>query len=1498
MRISDLVQFHEERFFEGAVQLRWVQERETQAEQAAQAFVFHGPRYHGANDAARDGIETSYRLKDSASLVRDLLKSIHRGWQGEEQNPYSLVVAGYGSGKSHLALTCATLLGHPHNPVAQQIIAHISQADPAIGQEVQQLIAGFAKPALVLALDGMAGFHLGNALIQAVFTQLRRYDVDASAIRDLSPRFQTAEQFVERNFAIRTDQFNQRLPNWTASAICAALQNNDEAIYAEVDAIYNQANGSPIPVTGLESAQELINTLCDVYCGANGAFSSVVILFDELGRYLEYAAEKPQLAGDAALQQIFQGVQDNSNKVRLIGFIQYELKAYLKRFSTADLRQLQRYITRFDAAEKWYLSTNLETLFAHMIGKNETGLAQLWSETNADEHQQLTWKRMQQAMPGFQRFPVWNEPDRFSRVITQGCWPLHPLATWFLTRQRDVVQSRSALTFIKDLIERIGAEQAVVTGQRLRQVSAAELALRSLLPEMIAAERETGATVAETLQLLLEKFQAHLNDPQRLALAGVAILEKMRIGKQNQEAMNALLSEATALDSESLHSALQVLNRELGALEWNADLGQYELIADAATRGQFQQWLRKHLAELTAQAVRELFLKRAAQDCELGNIETDFGQSQEIRTLDWRFEAQLAHSGTIEALIHRAFQQWQQAFSPKEAKGQVIYLYLHPDDDANALDIKICTWLEQELKATGYTAAPIWIIGIPDNHGKIADHLGRLQLFENQLSSNDQEQFRRFIPEESARSRQALKETAQELIKERWHRIAGFPETPTGRLKQIGAAIFSRIYPQALPFPFDGFATANGGGMADCVQLTRDLIMRQVDGPWVQAQKIRVQNRVNTLLVKSWKVLHSSGRLAEPGDPAVKTVYQQLQQRHQSQPQTTLWDSCQFLIHPPYGMNAASAGLLLGLLIGIDHPPRRLELDGEMIGSAEWINAAFPNQRSQSLTREILAQSTLRFLAENSEQRWRSLLNRWENEIHYLQKVALANEVERLRKMDPLPESLEGNYKYLRDDANEALTHLREMQSRLDQWERQIESAERQDNLGWLLKTGFLLSRQQKDLQNQACWPDEYINDCEKLLTEIRRFLTPRLTDWIPRQSCNHIAQVIEFKIRMEKAVKRCNELGFVREARALEQHAQQVGFQVEERQRFVLTLDESNNYPHQPEPTESTPVRQLRDDLAKGDMLIKGVQAAGNVLKPAEIKARIEAIEQRKQKLNAMLKRQRDTLRGLYEAAPTTLQSLHGAIATVQRLRPVFAGAVDERELSELAVQMERIQAAVSAWPTGEATVERLMELIQQQLEQQLAELNAFLAEEEMEPAWNISTVFQELANERIAAARRRSTHWLAPYQTLPEQIEQMEQQDCRAIQQELQTAPGYLAEADRAQIEQLLNIVKQRLEKLEEQARQAQLTAWQQPFLALGNINNLSRYETEQLLKDLQHPPYELRPAELAVLEPVQKQLTAHLDQLSIDELIQRIAQLPIARQRQLLNLLLEQLKEQQSG
>lgn len=1489
MQIGKLIHFHDERFFDGAVQLRWMQTNTDKAKEAAQSFVFHGPRYHGGSVAQNDGVDSGYRLKDTASFVRDLLSSLQAGWQGQEENPYWMVVAGYGSGKSHLALTCAALLGKQHD-VTESILANISQADATLGSEIRRQVGQLTKPVLVLPLDGMSGFHLGNALSQAVFAQMHYYGVDAGAIRDLSPRFQTAEQFVERNFSFRTDSFAQYLPGLDAEEICTRLRDNDESIYSAVDAIYSDANGSPIPIIGQESAQELINTLCEVYCGSEGAFSSVVILFDEFGRYLEYAADKPRLAGDAALQQIFQGVQDNSTKVRFIGFIQYELKAYLKRFGSADLRQLQRYITRFDAAQKYYLSTNLETIFAHMIGKNETGLASVWQQSHAENHWQTSWQLLSKALPEFGRYPAWSELERFSRVIAEGCWPLHPLATWFLTRQRDVVQSRSALTFIKDTIGRIVNEDALVDGQ-LRQISAAELVLQSLLPELIAAERETGASTAETLQLLLEKYQAHLTSNQQKVLAGVAVLAKMRIGKQGQDTMSSLIAEATALDRVTVDVSLRTLGQELGALEWNRDLGQYELIADAASRGQFQQWLRNKQQVISTDAVRDLFIRNATKDGGLGNIDTDFALNHDIRTSDWFFEAQFAHTYTLEAIVQRAFQDWNEAILPNEAKGRVIYLYLHASDDLEITNTKIQDSLQAGLERFQQIRAPIMVVGIVDAEELIAETFKRLEIFDSS-TAEENERFRRFIPEERERARLALQSTIQEAIKERHYWIAGFPQAPNGRLKAIGETIFSQVYSKTIPFPFDGFANSNGGGAGDAAQLMRNLTTGQVDGHWLASQATKLRNRTQAVLDNAWKALHKDGRLVTPAEASVNTVYLWLQQLHQNQPERSLWDSYHALIAPPYGMNASSAGLLLGLLLGGVNPPRRIEQRGELVASSDWVAAVFPNQKHY-LKEDVLKISFLRFLSEDAESRWRSLLDRWESEENYQTKTEIAKEAEKRKRADPLPEVLEGRYSYLRDKSAEAEKELLTVRAKRGEWEREIEKADRQNDVGKLLKLGSALLSQREDMNENPCWPQVDVIECDSLLSVLQKMVSERIADWLPRQACNTAAQINEFRYRMEKSIASLTYLGFKHEANQLEQQTQRAIFQVEKRQQYALTLSESDDYPRQPPPSDSTPVRELVDAIAKGDKLIEVLQSATDVLQALEISSRSKAIKQRQEVLQNQLRRHRDKLGSIYEPIENE-STLLEKLTKISQLQRIFIDTRDESELKDLLAQLERIQAHISTWETIDINPDRCNELLQQQLPYQIQELRSFLNSQEIDEAWDLESIYQALAKERINLLVKRSSEWLKPRVALSEAIAGMEKSRCLGLERELIAAPHYLSISDREVVDTLLRSVQQRLNTIDSQIRLKTVADWQSRLPKLSDIDAFDKTITERYLHLLRSPPCELLTEEKLAVEPILSKLTEHIDQISMDEIIGRIERLPLDRQRNLLEELVKRLAD----
>jgi len=1488
MKVGEIVNFQSESFFEGAVQLRWANDRPEQAKNAAEAFIFHGPKYHAANEAENDGIEGGYRLKDSASFVNDLLGSIHSGLQGKEVNPYWLVVAGYGAGKSHLALTCTALLSDPTGDTAKTVVDNISQVDTNIADSIATNLGELQKPVLVLTLDGMAGFHLGNTLSQAVLVQLRKYNIDTGAINALSPRFQTAEQFVERNFDFRAESFSDRLKGMSKGSICQALSNNDETVYEEVDFLYAEANGTAIPVEGQESAQELINTLCDVYCGESGSFSSVVILFDEFGRYLEYAAEKPLLAGDAALQQVFQGVQDNSSKVRFIGFIQYELKAYLKRFGSADLRQLQRYITRFDSAQKWYLSTNLETIFASMIGKNQAELSEVWAATDSINSAKKTWEVMSSALPAYKNFPVWADSEKFSRVIAQGCWPLHPLATWFLTRQKDVVQSRSALTFIKETLDRISSEPAV-KNDMLYSVSAAELILGGMLPEMIAAEQETGSVVAETLELLLEKFSSHLTNDQRLVLAGVAILEKIRVGKQTQDNMDCLLSEATTLSLPSLSKAVTALSQDAGAIEWNSDLGQYELIADASTRGQFQQWLRKQEAKLTSDAVRDLFVRHGAVNTGLSNINSDFSESNDISTQEWYFDAQFAYTKILEKIIQRVFQEWDLAISPTDAKGKIIYVYIHGDEGLESVEEIINSTFKVELAKRKILVAPIWVVGLSDNDDSIATHLGRLHLYSEKMSADDRERYRRFVPEEIERSQFALKDNIKNALKQRQFWVAGLENAPSGRMKMVANTIFKSIYPDVIQFPFDGFATSSGGGPGDCTQLTRSLIASQVDGNWMQAQPKRLQNRASTLLVKGWKVLNRDGNLIDPIEPKVKEVFDWLQTAHQESPKKTLLDSYKALIAPPYGMNTSSAGLLLGLMIGSVSPPKRLQYNNELISASDWVNQAFPDKRGKHFfDKLVLKQSTLRFLTEGAESIWRNLLSKWEAEISYENIILISKEVERLKTVDPIPEVLEGSYLYLRDRSDKALLAISEVENQLENIERDIERAERQNDAGQLLRAGSWLIKKLKDLQSTECWPDKIIREHELMVAEARQILSPLVGDWMSRQSCHSAMQVSDFRRKMGKAIESLVLLGFSGEAGTLEDQTNRSISQVEARQQFTITLAESSDYPRQPAPTESTSERELRDLILKGDSLIDAVKGASTVLQAHEVDARIKAIEGYKVSVKAMLNHQQNKLGEFYSLAFTKEDDLYSALAKAESLRAIFIGTANESEVTDMIFQLDRIIEDIEGWECGNINAENFQEVLSSQINRQASELSQILDEKEIDPAWNINGIYEAIVTSQSHGIRKRSSEWLERRELIVSNMDKLMFSEAEDLDKVLATPPAFISQDHLSKITELRELSRARVIVLKEEARKRTLLKWETQFNEIVDMDKLTDYELADFLNKLKSPPVTLIGEEQKKLSQLQDKLTIRLDQRSVKDIIVRIERLSQKAKLEIFNAL----------
>jgi hypothetical protein len=648
-------------------------------------------------------------------------------------------------------------------------------------------------------------------------------------------------------------------------------------------------------------------------------------------------------------------------------------------------------------------------------------------------------------------------------------------------------------------------------------------------------------------------------------------------------------------------------------------------------------------------------------------------------------------------------------------------------------------------------------------------------------------------------------------------------------------------------------------------------------------------------LVSSWKALPSNGILTSPAGVNVKPVYEWLKNSHLDNPNRTLWTSYKALIAPPFGMNGASAGLLMGLFLGDGKPPRRIERNGGMVASGDWVSEAYPAQKGRHfLDQNILENSTLRFLSEDSEGRWRNILSRWESEKNHQIICDISQEVEQMQRIEPRSEKFDGLYLHLKERSEKSMLELIEFKRKFEESEISLERAASNRNVGEFLRIGTQLSHMKNKMESDDCWPDICIENCDEQLKIIRELLSPLIQNWIAQQGCSTAMQVADFRFQMKRAADSIKLLGFESQSKLLEQQAQSCIAQIEVRQRFSLTLDQSNDYPRQPDPTDSTKVREMRDAISEGNGLISGLQAAESVLKGHEISARIDAIMNRQKRLKDAIDRHKNALGALYELLPKSEDALHDTMINAIRLREIFVGTKDQSEVSEIIVQLERLLSDIAAWENMDVSVERLEELLQKKVQAQLIEMESYLNEKDIDSAWDFSEIYNAIKNDRIKKARKRSEIWLASRLINDDQIVALSKIRTIELEAELTAAPIYLSEIERTKVESLLNTLQTRRAILEEQERREKVALWQQSFLDLRDIEHLSKHETEQNLRALQNPPEELLPSEHARMQLIVINLTTHLDKIGIDELIDRIGRLSLDAQHRLLKIISDRLTE----
>jgi len=1397
IKTRDVVSFRGDRLFDGAVNVDWFLDDADMALAAAQAFVFHGPQYHGVTQTDV-GVAHGHRLEDTATFTR----AVVRRCCGLQDEPFALAIAGYGTGKSHLALALAVLLSDPTGAAADAVLVALEAADAGLGAEARAMLAEQKRPVLVVALNGMRSFDLTAEVTRQVMHQVRARGLSTQRLEELRPRFSQAVSMVGMSSESVVGELVEECDAPDVDAVLGDLNDQDEAIYARVQEFY-AARGMVIRALGGESVRDVIDAAATEYCGEGKPFARLLVLFDEFGRYTEFATLRSQIAGSGVLQDLFEGIQSHADVACFVGFIQFELNAYVQRVAPEFRNDILRYVTRYQTARKAYLSINLETLLASLLEKRQPGQLDSWFDTEqARRESDGVMGAINAWFPQSSNHRLWTTQEQFHSVIRKGCWPLSPYSTWFLFSLAAAgkhLQERSALALLGDALAR--CEERAVVDEGSPMLAPVDLWSDALQQELITSE-EGGqqGSIAHAYASVEARHGAQLRDGARCLLRAIVMASKVGLRAQDQDDAMEALAAISGLTVDAVHDETRQLQDEHNVIEWDDRFRSFDILGDAVPRSQFLAFVRQRVASsFDEQGKANLFASKAAEWCDLlGDLDCDFAESNSITTREWRYEGVTSNVKFLGTSLTYATDRWRTATGVDEPRGTVIYCYAEQGRDPETVAAEAGKQLRAIAREAGGGPPPILVVLLCDVEGQLGQALAELAVLDDSLSEEDSARFGNLVGAHREKTLGAMRSQVESMVKERRYITALREELEESRLTRVASQLLSLIYKRPLPFPFDGFSTARGNAADTCQQLTSELLRSNLDFDAVIAKPAKVKNRAIKVLSDSWSVFTKTGAISRrPSHPVVRSATQKWDQTLQSGRERFLvGPALRELCMPPHGANIASAGMLFGVFVA----PRAEELavvrNGQQYAIAQWLqDGVF---RGKLLDIAALDDVELVSLGEASSE-WEALLDEWEQEESHRGRITCLERAIDLKERVPVPPALAYRHTHLREQAGTALTAVSEMDEKVDNALRRLNRGYDQGDVGDLSwGASQLVELREQMASDDLLWTDHQHGELDPHIERARQYITQVFDTWLARQSpASEQPDVLgAFKHKMTRLT------GGNLQTLQLDDLCEQLGTRVAEVLRNAETLADARQLlrgvrswrEQHADACRIVRVAEIRGLRDAGKRFSSELQGMARRIEMPDLSAARTQLADFLESLKAAETAVTDQAASLWDSQVASEADLEARLAEVEALAAAFEGC--DRDLEDLLLMRRVLQT----YQRGYLQL-RDENLTGQEFEALCARLrnDAETSFAEDEPPWPPDETFGTFA--RIIAEQREQSAmtWLRNIEDEACDIGSMSAADANRLRMRAIRAPATLTDAHRERVGELLAETDARLESLE---------------------------------------------------------------------------------------------------
>ena len=1160
MLIKDILEFNHKKYFGGAVQANWFYDDDMVFD-IASSYVFHGPKYHGIGET--DHNDLRYKLYDTASYAHILFRKAY-----DDTNRFNMTIAGYGTGKSHLSVALAALLSGHNEQLRQCVLTSISKVDKGIGSA----LSDYQDKNLVLVLNGMRDFNLNSEVLSVAKKALAQHGITGDIFSDITKHYAIAAKFVRNTFEDRKhlyrNAFEERscLELSSAEDVIRELENANSTVFYAVNDVYKSFVGTDIPIEAGISAADILELLVNKFCVGRKVFRNIYILFDEFGRYIEFTAREPRIAGDSALQQIFEAVQNANGRIIFDAFIQSDLNAYLSRVESSS--NIIRYVGRYENSEKYYLSSNFETVLANLIEKKDSQRFELTVEHNIDSvyaqfHQSVFNNLNIWAKPEISERPVWSNVRMYFDVIAKGCYPIHPITVWFLANTSSWMQQRSTISYTAELFDIIKDRE--ISSTWLPYIYPVDIIETGLFDEMQNSEEKSLVQSQNCLsfQSILVKHSDRFSENEIRVLRAVLITNIMKFKFYDRKSCQTALRYCSGLKEEDVEQAVSQLENEFCVITLDDSTNRFMLNAEAHGKREFNLTIMKKQSQLRnydpIQETDEELIKMIGLN---QPIETPFGIDNSIVASEWCYDVKLIKIEDInDGFMHSLKSYFARAVDGDTPRGIMVYTYCTPNSDRAIAAATGCI-IAHDMKKY-----PVVFFLLVDEENTWMYSLKRRAVF-RMFNQSEMDMFARFINDDVKRANREIINVFRRMIAKRMILTDKGKQSYASRMKELCSERFNEVYTSVIPFAFDGFEKKS---TPSAKKTLFDMCQKMYSGTICNKQAYqgidpKMKNRIQAVLATgiptSWQVFNGRYELCEPKNTRVQKMYQSVMDKVKTGAVISLGDLFRNLLYEPYGMNYNSLLLFVVYVLSLNSRTIEIYESGCVLSKAQFIEKYLSNEKR---TLENILKLKISLKIQTDDEIIEGLI------VEIKQMVYVEYCQEYKRRLDKLCSDPDIEQRYSGEIAvakltlSEASKINKRLYEQLKKYETEVENATQKFNLFRVVSVLAGITRQEKDTfideeDGTFCYSDVYCNRVDKLIKTAEKLLENNFFAYLDSLSCTY-DQSSEFKKRCAKACKELQAIKRTEYAKALKKRVSDVVAEAELRQKYAASLTEADQF-------------------------------------------------------------------------------------------------------------------------------------------------------------------------------------------------------------------------------------------------------------------------------------------------------------------------------------------------